>query len=47
LLESTRLPMDRIAEQSGFASHASLRYHFVRSVGVPPHTYRASYHARP
>lgn len=45
LLESTRLPMDRVAEQSGFASHASLRYHFVRSVGVPPHKYRSSYAA--
>ncbi|MBI3225983.1 MAG: helix-turn-helix domain-containing protein [Mycolicibacterium cosmeticum] len=45
LLESTRLPMDRIAEQAGFASHASFRYHFVRSVGVPPHTYRMSYDA--
>ncbi|KAA0081738.1 helix-turn-helix domain-containing protein [Mycolicibacterium sp. P9-64] len=47
LLESTRLPLDRVAEQSGFASHASLRYHFVRSVGVPPHTYRTSYDPRP
>jgi transcriptional regulator GlxA family with amidase domain len=47
LLESTRLPMDRVAEQSGFASHASLRYHFVRSVGVPPHKYRSSYAAVP
>lgn len=45
LLESTRLPIDRVAEQSGFASHASLRYHFVRSVGVPPHEYRSSYAA--
>ena len=43
LLETTRLPMDRVAEQSGFASHASLRYHFVRCVGVPPHKYRSSY----
>jgi transcriptional regulator GlxA family with amidase domain len=47
LLESTRLPIDRIAEQSGFTSHASFRYHFIRSVGVPPHTYRTSYAARP
>ena len=46
LLESTRLPMDLVAEQSGFASHASLRYHFVRIVGVPPHEYRSSYVAR-
>jgi transcriptional regulator GlxA family with amidase domain len=43
LLESTTLPMNRVAEQSGFASHASLRYHFGRAVGVPPHEYRSSY----
>ncbi|BBX08607.1 GlxA family transcriptional regulator [Mycolicibacterium aichiense] len=43
LLESTHLAMDRIAEQSGFATQASLRYHFVRSVGVPPQTYRNNY----
>jgi len=45
LLESTRLPIDQVAEQSGFTSHASFRYHFVRSVGVPPNTYRANYRA--
>jgi transcriptional regulator GlxA family with amidase domain len=43
LLETTTLPMDHIAERSGFGSHASLRYHFVRTVGVPPQTYRQSY----
>lgn len=43
LLESTRLPMERVAEQSGFASHAALRYHFVRSVGIPPLRYRSSH----
>ena len=43
LLESTRLLMDRIAEQSGFASPSSLRHHFVRSVGIPPHRYRSNY----
>lgn len=43
LLETTTLPMDRIAERSGFGSHASLRYHFVRTVGVPPQKYRQSY----
>lgn len=43
LLETTRLPVDRIAEQSGFASPASFRSHFVRSIGVPPHKYRTGY----
>jgi transcriptional regulator GlxA family with amidase domain len=47
LLETTRLPVDRIAEQSGFASPASFRFHFVRSVGVPPHKYRTGYAVRP
>ncbi|CAN5311210.1 helix-turn-helix domain-containing protein [soil metagenome] len=46
LLETTRLPLDRISEQSGFASPASFRFHFVRSVGVPPHRYRTGYAAR-
>jgi transcriptional regulator GlxA family with amidase domain len=46
LLETTRLPVDRIARQSGFASPASFRLHFVRSVGVPPHKYRTGYAAR-
>lgn len=43
LLETTTLPMDHIAERSGFGSHASLRFHFVRTVGVPPQKYRHSY----
>jgi transcriptional regulator GlxA family with amidase domain len=42
-LESTRLPMAHIAEKSGFGSHALLRYHFSRVVGVSPQRYRANY----
>ena len=45
LLESTGLTMDHIAEQSGFGSYASLRYHFLRTVGVSPQKYRQSYAA--
>jgi transcriptional regulator GlxA family with amidase domain len=45
LLESTRLTVDRVAEQSGFGSYASLRYHFLRTVGVSPQKYRQSYTA--
>jgi transcriptional regulator GlxA family with amidase domain len=37
--------MDRVAEQSGFGSEASLRYHFLRTVGVSPLKYRQSYTA--
>ncbi|ORA35664.1 helix-turn-helix domain-containing protein [Mycobacterium aquaticum] len=40
LLETTSLPVDRIAEQCGFGSYASMRYHFTRIVGVAPHHYR-------
>jgi transcriptional regulator GlxA family with amidase domain len=46
LLESTGLTMDRVAEQSGFGSYASLRYHFHRAVGVSPQRYRQSYEYR-
>jgi transcriptional regulator GlxA family with amidase domain len=46
LLESTGLTVDRVAEQSGFGSYASLRHHFVRTVGVSPQKYRQSYAAR-
>ncbi len=46
LLESTTLPLDRIAEESGFGSHAAMRYHFGRVVGTAPHTYRSTYIAR-
>jgi transcriptional regulator GlxA family with amidase domain len=45
LLESTGLTVDRVAEQSGFGSYPSLRYHFLRTVGVSPHKYRQSYTA--
>jgi transcriptional regulator GlxA family with amidase domain len=45
LLESTGLTVDRVAEQSGFGSYASLRYHFRRTVGVSPQKYRQSYTA--
>jgi transcriptional regulator GlxA family with amidase domain len=43
LLEFTMLPMDRIAEQSGFGSYPSLRYHFLRTVGLSPQRYRQTY----
>jgi transcriptional regulator GlxA family with amidase domain len=45
LLESTELTVDRVAEQAGFGSYASLRYHFARMVVVPPQKYRLSYTA--
>lgn len=45
LLETTVLPVDRVSEQCGFGSYASLHHHFVRSVGVSPHRYRRNYAA--
>jgi transcriptional regulator GlxA family with amidase domain len=46
LLETTGLTVDRVAEQSGFGSYPSLRYHFLRTVGVSPQKYRQSYTAK-
>jgi transcriptional regulator GlxA family with amidase domain len=43
LLESSQLSMDRVAEESGFGSYASLLHHFHRAVGVAPQRYRAQY----
>ena len=43
LLESTYLPMDRIAAEAGFGSVESMRVHFGRNVAIPPHKYRANY----
>ena len=45
LLETTGLTVDRVAERSGFGSYPSLRYHYLRTVGVSPHRYRQSYTA--
>lgn len=45
LLEVTDLPVDRVAEQSGFGSYGSLRHHFLRTVGVSPQKYRQNYAA--
>lgn len=43
LLESTGLPVERVAQQAGFGTSAGLRTHFVRTLGVPPQTYRATF----
>ncbi len=45
LLVSTELTVDRVAEQAGFGSYASLRVHFLRTVGVSPHKYRQNFAA--
>ncbi|MFH8368395.1 GlxA family transcriptional regulator [Streptomyces sp. NPDC018031] len=43
LLETTDLPMGRIAEATGFGSVETLRHHFSRDVGTTPKSYRASF----
>jgi transcriptional regulator GlxA family with amidase domain len=43
LLESTDLPIDRVATESGLGSAASLRQHLHATVGVAPAAYRRTY----
>ena len=43
LLETTRLPLDRVAERSGFSDAQLLRLHFKRVLGMPPSAYRNSF----
>ena len=45
LLETTDLPVDRVAEQAGFGTSASLRQHLTTAVGMPPLAYRRTYRA--
>ncbi|NUU23244.1 MAG: AraC family transcriptional regulator, partial [Streptomycetaceae bacterium] len=44
--ETTDLPLEQVARQSGLGSADSLRHHLVQRVGVTPSTYRTAY-ARP
>jgi transcriptional regulator GlxA family with amidase domain len=43
LLESSELPIDRVAAQSGLGSAASLRQHLHASVGLAPVAYRRTF----
>ncbi|SHG08256.1 GlxA family transcriptional regulator [Streptoalloteichus hindustanus] len=45
LLETTDLSVDRIAEEAGFGTPATLRHHFARLVGTPPRAYRQAFRA--
>ncbi|MFI6521532.1 GlxA family transcriptional regulator [Spirillospora sp. NPDC050679] len=45
LLETTGLPVDRIAAEAGFGTAASLRQHMVALTGVPPSAYRQTFRA--
>jgi transcriptional regulator GlxA family with amidase domain len=43
LLETTDLPVDRIARQVGFGTDASLRQHLHATIGVSPMNYRRTF----
>ncbi|HEV2676408.1 MAG TPA: transcriptional regulator FtrA [Aliidongia sp.] len=43
LLESRDIPIDELAELSGFGSAATLRHHFRRRLNISPTDYRASF----
>jgi AraC family transcriptional regulator, transcriptional activator FtrA len=46
LLETSDLPIDAVAEKSGFSTAANLRKHFGRVVHVSPQGYRRTFQAR-
>jgi transcriptional regulator GlxA family with amidase domain len=43
LLEHSELPVDRIAERSGFGTATSLRQHLHRAIAVSPSVYRKTF----
>jgi AraC family transcriptional regulator, transcriptional activator FtrA len=46
LLETTDLPVDEVAEASGFSTAANLRKHFSRTVHTSPQSYRRTFRSR-
>ena len=46
LLESTDLPVDQVAEQSGLGTAGNLRLHLARRLGVTPTAYRRTYQGK-
>ena len=47
LLEMSDLPIDAIANKSGFSTAANLRKHFSRAVHTSPLAYRRAFQDRP
>ena len=47
LLESTDLPVERIAADAGFGTATSLRQHLHAAIGVAPRAYRRIYRGAP
>jgi transcriptional regulator GlxA family with amidase domain len=47
LLETTDLPVERIARTAGFGSVEALRHHFAKQIGTNPRAYRATFRGGP
>ncbi|GHB76436.1 AraC family transcriptional regulator [Streptomyces viridiviolaceus] len=47
LLESTDLPVERIAQLSGLGTANNLRHHFLKHIGVAPTDYRRAFPQQP
>ncbi|MFG2006355.1 GlxA family transcriptional regulator [Spirillospora sp. NPDC048911] len=45
LLETTDLPVDRVAAEAGFGTAASMRQHLAATIGVSPSAYRVTFRA--
>ncbi|MFI0452500.1 GlxA family transcriptional regulator [Actinomadura sp. 6N118] len=45
LLETTDLPVDRVAAEAGFGTAASMRQHLAATIGVSPSAYRLTFRA--
>jgi transcriptional regulator GlxA family with amidase domain len=43
LLETTDLPVDAVAAQSGFGTGAALRQQLASSIGIAPSAYRSAF----
>lgn len=46
LLETTSLPVERVAEQTGFGSALALRQHFIKYLSTPPSIYRQQFNSQ-
>ncbi len=47
LLESTDLPVEKIAKLSGLGTANNLRHHFVKQLGISPSGYRNAFPRQP
>jgi transcriptional regulator GlxA family with amidase domain len=47
LLETTDLPVEDVAQRSGFGSAAAMRIHFARATATRPTAYRRTFRGRP